>query len=110
MVRRKVERVHAADPELDILDLVLGGPHSRLCELLVVQVDADDATGRTGETERNRPLSAADIENDGVVVQIRKEKIGVVGGVPVLQRLLEVGAHRMIGTVPPSALQAEPVT
>jgi hypothetical protein len=39
-----------------------------------------------------------------------KEELRVVRSVSVLQRLLEGGAQRIIGTVPPSALQAEPVT
>jgi hypothetical protein len=41
---------------------------------------------------------------------VRKEKVRVVLGTSLPQRLVEWGAQTMIGTVPPSALHAEPVT
>src|SRR4029450_9391222 len=110
VVAGKVERFHAAYSELHILDLVLGSPTACLRELLFGQIDTDHAAGGLSETERDRPLAAADVENEGLISQIRKEKVRVALGTSVLQRLVEWGAQTMIGTVPPSALHAEPVT
>jgi hypothetical protein len=74
VIDRKVKGVHAADAELDILDLVLGGVALCVGEFLLARIDADDVTDRLRQTERDRPLSAAGIENAEVVVQVRKEK------------------------------------
>jgi hypothetical protein len=66
--------------------------------------------GRPCKTERDRALAAAHIEDEGAIAEVWQEEVRVVPGAPFLQGLLEAGAHRMIGTVPPSALHAEPVT
>jgi hypothetical protein len=47
------------------------------------------------QTERDRPLSAADIEHMEIVVQVRKQKVGVVCRVPDLQGRLEGPAHAL---------------
>jgi hypothetical protein len=46
VIVRKVEPVDAADPELDILDLVLGGIVPCVCERLVCRIDSVDMCDR----------------------------------------------------------------
>ena len=62
VIVRKVERVNAADSELDIPDLVLGGVASCVGEFLLARIDTDDVCDRLRQTQRDRPLPAADIE------------------------------------------------
>jgi hypothetical protein len=61
----KVEGVHAADTELDILDVVLGSGTPWVCELLVARINTDDVTDHFRQTERDGSCSATDPSVDG---------------------------------------------
>jgi len=79
LVGRKLEGVHVADSELDILELVLGSPAAGFREVLV-PIDADHAAGRLRETERDRAVSATDIQYERAVAEMWKEEVRVVRG------------------------------
>ncbi len=67
MIDRKVERVHAAAAELDVVDVVLGGVALCVYELLFVRIDADDMADLLRQTERDRPSSTPDVQNVEIV-------------------------------------------
>ncbi len=93
VIDRQVEGVHAANAELDILDLVLGRVALCVGEFLLARIDADDVTDRLRQTERDRPLSAPGIENAEIVVQVWKQKVGVVRRAPGFEGRGEGRAH-----------------
>jgi hypothetical protein len=92
-VSRKIEVVDTADAEFHVVDLVLGDVAPHVYELFLGRVDADDAAGLLRQTERDRPRSAADVEDPGTVVEMRKQEVGVVRRVPDGQRPLEAPAQ-----------------
>ena len=94
MIVGKVECVDAADPELDILDLVPGGVAAGVRELLRLRIDSHDVSNALRQTHRDRPLPAADIKNTEIVVQVRQQEVGVVCRVPDLERCHEGRTHR----------------
>ena len=93
VIVRKVEPVDAADPELDILDLVLGGVVPCVCERLLCRIDSVDVCDRLRQTQCDGPLPAADIKKTEVVVQVRQQEVGVVCCVPDFERRLECRTH-----------------
>ena len=60
---RKVEPVHAADPELDISDPVPGGVLLCVDERRLLPIDSVDVSNSFRKTQCDRRLPAADIEN-----------------------------------------------
>ena len=83
----KVESVHVADSELDVLDPVLGCVAT--CRLeVVLRIDADDVSAGElrGQSERDRALRAPDVENEGAVGEMRKQEVGVDRRAPRLHK------------------------
>lgn len=93
VIGRKVEGIHAANPELDVLDVVVGRVPLCVCKFLAGRIDADDVTGPLRQTERDRPLSAAHVENANFVSQVRQQEVGVVRGAPLLEGRVERRTH-----------------